>query len=124
LAVGDWNNDGRTDAVLTRLGASPVLLRNDSKQENSWIGFELQGTASNRDAIGARITVEAGGRKLVRWITGGSSYLASHDKRVVVGLGHLSPAAAARAEIRWPSGNIQRPAGLKLGRYNHVTESR
>jgi len=124
LAVGDWNNDGRTDAVLTRLGASPVLLRNDSKQENSWIGFELQGTASNRDAIGARITVEAGGRKLVRWITGGSSYLASHDKRVVVGLGNISPSADARVEIRWPNGNIQRPTGLKLGRYNHVTESR
>jgi hypothetical protein len=124
LAVGDWNNDGRTDAVLTRLGASPVLLRNDSKQENSWIGFELQGTASNRDAIGARITVEAGGKKLVRWITGGSSYLASHDKRVVVGLGNISPSADAPVEIRWPNGNIQRPAGLKLGRYNHVSESR
>ena len=122
LAVGDWNNDGRVEAVLTRLGAPPVLLRNDSKTENAWIGFELEGTAGNRDAIGARITVETGGRKLLRWITGGSSYLSSHDKRIVVGLGRVAASTVPRVEVRWPDGTVERPAGLQLGRYNHVVQ--
>jgi len=122
LAVGDWNNDGRVEAVLTRLGAPPVLLRNDSKTENAWIGFELEGTAGNRDAIGARITVETGGRKLLRWITGGSSYLSSHDKRIVVGLGRVAASTAPRVEVRWPDGTVERPTGLQLGRYNHVVQ--
>jgi hypothetical protein len=124
LAVGDWNNDGRVDAVFTRLNAAPVLLRNDSGQANSWIGLDLQGVSSNRDAIGAKVTVEAGGSKWVRWITGGSSYLASHDKRLVVGLGKVAAVSGVHVEIRWPNGNISQLSSLKLGRYNHVREAR
>jgi hypothetical protein len=124
LAVGDWNNDGRVDAVFTRLNAAPVLLRNDGGQEHSWIGLELEGVSSNRDAIGAKITVEVAGSKLVRWITGGSSYLSSHDKRVVVGLGKIAAASGVQVEIRWPSGNVSRPANVRLDRYNHLLEPR
>jgi enediyne biosynthesis protein E4 len=122
LAVGDWNNDGRVDVVFTCLNGPPVLLRNDSKQENSWIGFELQGTTSSRDAIGAKVTVEAGGRKWVRWLTGGSSYLSSHDRRILVGLGSGSVRPEVGAEIRWPSGEVQRLTGLKAGQYHHIAE--
>jgi hypothetical protein len=122
LAVGDWNNDGYADAVFTCLNGRTVLLRNDIRQENSWIGFELQGTTSNRDAIGAKITVEAGGRKLVRWITGGSSYLSSHDKRVLVGLGSNSLPFGVNAEIRWPNGRVQRLVKLKARQYHHIVE--
>ena len=124
LAVGDWNNDGRVDAVFTTLNAAPVLLRNDSGTDHSWIGLELQGVSSNRDAIGAKITVEVAGSKRVRWITGGSSYLSSHDKRVVVGLGKVAATSGAKVEIRWPNGNVSRPASVKLGRYNHVLEAK
>jgi hypothetical protein len=124
LAVGDWNNDGRADAVFTCLNGPPVLLRNDSRQENSWIGLELQGTTSNRDAIGAKITIEAGGRKLLRWLTGGSSYLSSHDKRILVGLGSGSVPSNVGAEIRWPNGEVQRLTGLKVGQYHHIVEPR
>ena len=85
------------------------------------MGFELQGTKSNRDAIGARITVEAGKRKLVRWITGGGSYLSSHDKRVVVGIPDPS-VNTVDAEIRWPSGTIQRLSNLEVKQYHHVAE--
>jgi len=123
LAVGDWNNDGHVDAVFTTLNASPVLLRNDLKTQNSWIGFELQGVKSNRDAIGAKVTVKAGEAKLVRWITGGSSYLSSHDKRIVVGLGRLPSSTLVALEIRWPNGSIQRLTGLTPGRYHHVVET-
>lgn len=124
LAVGDWNNDGRADAVFTCLNGPPVLLRNDSRQENSWIGLELQGTTSNRDAIGAKITIEAGGRKLLRWLTGGSSYLSSHDKRILVGLRSGSVPSNVGAEIRWPNGEVQRLTGLKVGQYHHIVEPR
>lgn len=124
LAVGDWNNDGRAGAVFTCLDGSPVLLRNNTEQENSWIGFELQGTISNRDAIGARITVEAGGRKLARWVTGGSSYLSSQDKRVLVGLGSGPASVSVSAEIRWPNGSVQKLARLKPKQYHHIVEQR
>ena len=124
LAIGDWNNDGHTDAVFTCLDAPPVLLRNDTGRGRAWIGFELQGTASNRDAIGAKITVEAGRKKRVRQITGGSSYLSSHDKRVVIGLGSGEGLSTVTAEIRWPNGNLQRVINLKVGRYHHIAEQR
>src|SRR4030095_3156806 len=124
LAVGDWNNDGRADAVFTCLNGPLGLLRNDPRQETSWIGLELQGTISNRDAIGAKITIEAGGRKLLRWLTGGSSYLSSHDKRILVGLGSGSVPSNVGAEIRWPNGEVQRLTGLKVGQYHHIVEPR
>ena len=122
LAVGDFDNDGGIDAVFTQLDGKPVLLRNNLGQNHPWVGFELQGTKSNRDAIGAKISVEIGKRRLVRWITGGASYLSSHDKRVVVGIpGNHSP-ETVDAEIRWPSGTIQRLSGLKLKHYHKITE--
>src|SRR5207237_9782060 len=86
LAIGDFDNDGGVDAVFTRLDGRPVLLHNNVGQNDSWLGLQLQGTKRNRDAIGARITVETGKRKLVRWIAGGASCLSSPDKRVVIGV--------------------------------------
>jgi hypothetical protein len=87
-----------------------------------WIGFELQGTASNRDAIGAKITVEAGRNKRVRQIASGSSYLSSHDKRIVIGLGSGEGLSSVSAEIRWPNGDVQRVINLKVGEYHHILE--
>jgi hypothetical protein len=123
LAVGDFNNDGATDLVLTRLDDTPILLRNNAGRESAWIGFELQGTKSNRDAIGAKITVTAGNRELVRWITGGSSYLSSHDKRVVVGLGGQPSSGPLKAEIRWPNGAAEYLSDLKWNQYNKIVEA-
>jgi hypothetical protein len=122
LATGDFDNDGDIDVAFTRLDGVPVLMRNNVGQQNSWIGFDLQGTVSNRDAIGTRITVTSGSRRLVRWITGGSSYLSSHDKRVVVGLGPKSTGKVVSAEIVWPRGRVQRLSGLELGRYHKIIE--
>src|SRR5262249_30201606 len=87
LAIGDWDNDGVPDAIFTCIGDSPVLLRNNVGQKNSWVGIRLTGSKSNRDAIGAKLTLNNAGKKMVRWVTGGSSYLSSHDKRVIFGLG-------------------------------------
>jgi hypothetical protein len=123
LAVGDFDNDGDPDIVFTCLNERPVLLRNNVGQDNAWVGFELQGTSSNRDAIGARITVTSGERTIVRWITGGSSYLSAHDRRVIVGLGPKAGLGhTVRAEITWPDGSEQRLSNLALGRYHKVLE--
>jgi enediyne biosynthesis protein E4 len=122
LAVGDIDNDGGVDVVFTRLDEKPVLLRNNVGQNYGWVGFELRGTKSNRDAIGSKITVEAGNRKLTRWIAGGSSYLSSHDKRVIVGLGAVPASATVNAEIHWPRGTIQRLSRLELKRYHKIVE--
>lgn len=120
LAVGDFNNDGYPDIAFVTLNGEPVLLRNNSRG-NRWLGVQLHGTKSNRDAIGAKLTLHVGPKTLVRWITGGSSYLASHDKRVVFGLGSTAPQALS-LEIRWPSGVVQTISNLVTDRYNNVEE--
>jgi hypothetical protein len=122
LAMGDWNNDGAPDAVFTSIGESPVLLRNNVGQKNSWVGVQLTGTKSNRDAIGAKLTLSAGDRKLTRWLTGGSSYLSSHDKRIIFGLGSLAPNQAVAIEILWPGGARQNATALTVNRYHHLVE--
>jgi hypothetical protein len=123
LAVGDFDNDGATDAVFTCIGERPVLLRNNVGARNGWIGVQLVGKKSNRDAIGAKLTLLHPRRKLVRWITGGSSYLSSHDKRIVFGLGADFGERAATIEIVWPSGHVQRTPSLEIGHYHVVEES-
>ncbi len=122
LAVGDWDNNGAPDAIFTCIGERPVLLRNNVGQKNSWVGLHLQGVKSNRDAIGAKLTVRAGDRKLIRWITGGSSYLSSHDKRVLFGLGGLPAAHRVDLEIAWPSGGGQIASALPINRYHSIVE--
>jgi hypothetical protein len=122
LAIGDWDNDGAPDAIFTCIGDRPVLLRNNVGQKNSWIGLSLVGVKSNRDAIGAKLTLRAGERKLVRWLTGGSSYLSSHDKRVLFGLGNLAASHSVDMEIVWPNGGTQVASSLPINRYHRIVE--
>ena len=122
LAVGDWDNDGAPDAIFTCIGDLPVLLHNNVGRKNSWIGVRLVGVKSNRDAIGAKLTLRIAGRKLVRWITGGSSYLSSHDKRVLFGLGNLPANRTVDIEIVWPNGQTQAAPSLQMNRYHQITE--
>ena len=123
LALADFDNDGDVDAVFTCLNDRPVLLRNNVGSRNPWIGFELKGTISNRDAIGAKLIVTDGSRHFVRWITGGSSYLSSQDKRIIVGLGADSTSKSANVEIRWPNGAVQKFDNLQLRQYHKIVES-
>jgi len=121
LAVGDFNNDGRIDVAVMRLNETPVLLENTCEPKKHWVGLALQGTTSNRDAIGAKLKLRTGKRELVRWITGGSSYLATSDKRVVFGLGDaVEPKVSV--DIRWPNGSLQTVANLEIDRYHKIQE--
>ena len=122
LAIGDWDNDGAPDAIFTSIGDRPVLLRNNVGRKNSWIGIRLVGVKSNRDAIGAKLTVSVSGRTLVRWITGGGSYLSSHDKRVLFGLGNLPSGQNVNLDIVWPNGEKQTVNSLAVNRYHQITE--
>ncbi|MDQ3804417.1 MAG: CRTAC1 family protein, partial [Acidobacteriota bacterium] len=120
LAVGDYDNDGDADVLVSNNGEAPLLLRNEGGNRHNWLGLHLVPTKSNPAAVGAVITWEAGGVRRSRLKTGGGSYLASHDPREILGLG---PAAKADAvEIRWPSGTLDKLAGLPVNTYVTVVE--
>ena len=121
MAAGDYDNDGDMDVVFVRLNERPVLLRNNTGQEGAWIGFELQGNLSNRDAIGSKLSLGSGDKRFTKWVTGGASFLASHDRRVVFGLGKPEKDECS-LEIRWPSGVVQTISGLRINRYHKIEE--
>jgi enediyne biosynthesis protein E4 len=104
-AFGDINNDGNIDIVLVNVGARPTLLLNQGGNRNHRVLFKLMGTNSNKMAIGARVTVEAG--KLVEFseVRGGGSYLSQNDPRLHFGLG--GEAKMKQVEIKWPSGKVE-----------------
>jgi hypothetical protein len=101
LAAGDIDNDGDLDLLVTNNGQSADLIRNDGEPGNA-ILVRLVGTQSNRDGIGARLRLSAGGRSQIREVKAGSSYLAQNDLRQHFGLAALS--RADRLEVRWPAG--------------------
>ncbi|HKR32052.1 MAG TPA: CRTAC1 family protein, partial [Terriglobales bacterium] len=105
LAIGDLWNNGKISAVITNMGDAPSLLVNQMSYPNHWIAIKTVGTKSNRDGIGARITVKAGGRTFVDEVRSGSSYSSSNDMRVHFGLGLT--AKIDSLEIRWPSGLVE-----------------
>ena len=122
LALGDYDNDGALDVLISNNGAAPLLLHNRAATGNHWIGLTLEGRDCNRDAVGARVTWVAGGKKFTRLKTAGGSYLASHDPRLVLGLG--GAAKADYVEIAWPppSGRVERLTDLPADRYLRVVE--
>ena len=120
LAAGDYDNDGDVDILLVNNGQPPVLLRNDGGNSNRWLGLHLIGVESNRDAVGAVVTVRTGDRRIVMQRQGGGSYQSAHDPRLVFGLG--SGGTVQSVEVRWPSGKVQKLRWLEPGRYHTVKE--
>jgi hypothetical protein len=106
LAIGDIDNDGRIDAVVTSNDGPIHILHNETATQNHWLTLNLVGHKSNRDAIGAEVKlVTSKGTQYVT-VSTASSYLSASDKRVHFGLG--SEAIAQSIEIRWPSGILQK----------------
>jgi len=107
------------DVVVANNDDPPLLLHN-SGARNHFINFQLVGTKSNRDAMGARIRVRAGGISQMREISGGGSYLSQSDLRANFGLGQK--AQADSVEISWPSGDRQQFQTLEADRFYVITE--
>jgi hypothetical protein len=103
-AFGDFDNDGDLDMLIINLNEPPSLLRNDVRGENRWLKVKLIGTRSNRSAIGARVTVEYGGKRQVQGVTSQASYLSCSDRRLHFGLGTVE---TADVEVCWPTGEKQ-----------------
>jgi hypothetical protein len=116
----DYDNDGRLDVVVTRNNGTVNLYRNAWQSTSNWIGFDLQAREGNRDAIGAKVTVEVGGRQIVEEKKAGSSYETSGDPRLHFGLGKTG--TAARVTVRWPGGGEDIFEDLTGGRYYRLAE--
>jgi hypothetical protein len=102
LAVGDIDSDGDLDVIVSNTHGAARLYRNDAPRRGHWLMVDAVDPRLRREAIGARITVVCGERRLVRTITRGSSYLSSHDPRAHFGLGQSD--RVDRIEVRWPDG--------------------
>jgi hypothetical protein len=105
LATADLFNDGRLEAVINNLSDRPMLLVNLAKNQNHWLGLHLTGTTSNRDAIGARVTLQSAKRLYVDEVRSGSSYNSSSDLRLHFGLG--AETKFQSIQIRWPNGTLE-----------------
>jgi hypothetical protein len=120
MAIGDIDNDGRVDAVVTTNDGPLYVLHNATPTPNHWLILKLVGHRSNRDAIGAEVRVAIGKMTQVATVTTASSYLSSSDKRVHFGLGTETLASAI--EIRWPSGIRQTLENVRADQILQVDE--
>jgi hypothetical protein len=105
LGVIDLDNDGRLDLVQTNADQAPIVYHNVSQNVGNWIELKLIGTKSNRDAIGARVQLQAGGTTQIRELDGGNGYAGESTRRIHFGIG--TAAKIDRLQIRWPSGLVE-----------------
>jgi hypothetical protein len=105
VATADLWNRGVRDVIVANQDGPLLIYRNEPTAPRHWIGFALQGVASNRSAIGAQVTVDWNGRTQAAVVDGGSGFCAQNDRRLHFGLGDAGE--VQRATIRWPSGQVQ-----------------
>src|SRR5205823_10183402 len=105
-AVADFDNDGRLDLFQTNADQPALLYRSNTEGAGNWLEFRLIGTKSNRDAIGARIRITAGGLTQIREIDGGNGYAGQSMKRAHFGIGKATKVESV--EIVWPNGSLEK----------------
>jgi hypothetical protein len=118
----DFDNDGRLDVVVANNGDPPLLLHNTGQPGNHYLNLRLAGISSNRDALGARIHIRAGGVDQIREVAGGGSYLSQSDLRAHFGVG-----ASTRVdliEIAWPSGRKEKFSNIAADHFYMVEEGK
>jgi enediyne biosynthesis protein E4 len=120
LAIGDIDNDGLVDAVVTTNDGPAYILRNETPTQNHWLTLKLVGHKSNRDGIGAEVKITTSKGSQFETVTTAGSYLSSSDKRVHFGLG--ADTAAQTVEIRWPSGIVQTLKNVRADQFLQVDE--
>ena len=122
LIGGDIDNDGDIDLVVTNNGGAAEILRNTGGSARNAVEVRVVGTRSNRDGLGARLTITAGGRTQVREIKSGSSYLGQNDLRAHVGLGEAT--RVDRIDVRWPAGQTESIRDVAANQIVTVTEGK
>ncbi len=119
LALGDLDNDGAVDAVVSHMNEPAAVLRNEAGAGNHWLGVGLEGKG-HADVVGARVVLEAAGRKQTRFAKGGGSYASSPDRRFVFGLGPADK--IDKVTVVWPDGKEQAWANLPTDRYHVLVQ--
>jgi hypothetical protein len=122
LAIADLFNDGNMDVVISDIDGPAMILRNKGVPGTHWVSFELAGTKSNRLALGARVTITAGGMTQTDEVRSGGSYLSQNDLRLHFGLGQATRIDSV--EVHWPSGRVDKLSGLATDRFYAVLEGR
>jgi len=121
MAIGDINNDGLLDAVVTTNDGPVHILMNKTVNQNHWLTLDLVGHMSNRDAIGSEVKLVTGSGSQFATVTTASSYLSSIHKRLHFGLG--AEIEAQSIEIKWPSGIVQRIEHVRGNRIVKINEA-
>lgn len=121
VCVADFDNDGLPELFIANQGAPLTLYKNYPARKNHWLGLQLIGQGkNNRDAIGTRVTITAGGRRYVKWVDPGSGFASQSDRRLIFGLGSHSTLDAI--EIRWSDGHVEHLSSLPTDRYHTITQ--
>lgn len=123
VALADFGNRGVLDVVVANQRAPMLLYKNNVAPANHWIEFDLEGTSSNRSAIGAQVRLHWNGQQQVQEVSGGSGFSAQNQRRLHFGLGQTG--SIDRVEVRWPSGirqTIQSPALDRIHRVKETTK--
>jgi enediyne biosynthesis protein E4 len=121
LAAGDFDGDGDPDLLVTANNGRAALLRNEGGTRNHWLAIRPRGVKSNRDGLGTKVVLQAGGRKQIAWVRSGSSYCSDSEHVARFGLGSATQADVV--ELHWPSGAIQTLRDVRADQILQVIEA-